>query len=259
MDTSRLTIRQKILLHDLPTDIRLVDAYNYWYEVVPAETKEMLELVHRIRYQVYCNENKFEPSENHRNNMEIDEYDFRSAHCLLIDRSNNQAAGTVRLILPDGNALATCFPTQQFCSRQLIYGRKIPLVTTAEVSRFAISRLFRNRVPERAGSSAFPVDRQALAPFITLGLIRGLVQMSIDHGITDWFAVMEPSLLRLLARFSIYFKPLGALIDYHGKRQPSHIRVNNLLDDVYRDKLEIWQVITNNGEILTQHQRQQSC
>jgi len=259
MDTSRLTSRQKILLHDLPPDIRLVDAYNYWYEVVPAETKEMLELVHRIRFQVYCNENKFESPENHRNNMEIDEYDFRSAHCLLIDRSNNQAAGTVRLILPDGNALATCFPTQQFCSRRLIHERKIPLATTAEVSRFAISRVFRNRAPERAGSCAFPVDRQALAPFITLGLIRGLVQMSLDHGITDWFAIMEPSLLRLLARFSIYFKPLGALIDYHGKRQPSHIRVNNLLDDVYRNKLEIWQVITNNGVILPQHQRLQSC
>ena len=184
---------------------------------------------------------------------EIDEYDSRSVHSLLIDRSNNSVAGTVRIIFPDVKKLDNCLPIQQFCSRQLILDRKIPLRTTAEVSRFAISKTFRNGSPESNDHVTYPVDRQALAPYITLGLIRGLIQMSLEHGITDWFAVMEPSLLRLLARFGIYFKPIGTLIDYHGMRQPSHIRLNDLLNEVYRDKYEIWQVLTNDGQIFNNH------
>jgi len=258
MDKHRLSNRHMNLLQNQRANI-LLDAYNYWYEVASAETKEMVEHAHRIRYKVYCCENKFESSEDHRNNMEIDEYDVRSAHCLLTDRSNNQIVGTVRMILPDINALDSSFPVQQFCSRQLICERKIPLATTAEVSRFAISRVFRYRTLEGIRAPSVPVDKEVLEPFITLGLIRGLVQMSLDHGITDWFAVMEPSLIRLLSRFSIHFKPLGALIEYHGKRQPSHIKVKDMLYDVYRHKYEIWQVITNNGEIFSQRSQLQSC
>jgi len=251
-------LRPNRRLSDLPNDIRLVDAYNYWYDVISAETDELLELAYRLRYQVYCCENQFESAEDNPGNREIDEYDFkdRSVHSLLIDRSTDLVAGTVRIILPDANALDACFPTQQFCSRQLLSERKIPLATTAEVSRFAISRIFRNESPGDATYTDFPVDRQALAPYLTLGLIRGLIQMSLDHGITDWFAVMEPALLRLLSRFGIYFKPLGSLINYHGMRQPSHIKVNDLLVEAYRDKFDIWQVLTNNGRIFSQRQRQ---
>jgi len=225
----------------------LLDAYNYWYEVASAETKEMVEHAHRIRYKVYCCENKFESSEDHRNNMEIDEYDVRSAHCLLTDRSNNQIVGTVRMILPDINALDSSFPVQQFCSRQLICERKIPLATTAEVSRFAISRVFRYRAPERARDSSFPVDKEVLEPFITLGLIRGLVQMSLDHGITDWFAVMEPSLLRLLSRFGICFTPIGPLIEHHGFRQPCHANVSTLLERVRQEHFDLWEFVTESS------------
>jgi N-acyl amino acid synthase of PEP-CTERM/exosortase system len=240
----------------LQEGLSLLDAYNHWYAIIPAETNELLDQVYKLRYQVYCCENNFEAADAFMDRREIDEYDCRSVHSLLMDRSNNSVAGTVRIILPDVKKLDNCLPIQQFCSHKLILDRKIPLSTTAEVSRFAVSKTFRNSSPENNDHATYPVDRQALAPYITLGLIRGLIQMSLEHGITDWFAVMEPSLLRLLARFGIYFKPIGSLIDYHGMRQPSHIRLNDLLNDVYHDKYEIWQVLTNNGKIFSQRQRQ---
>jgi N-acyl amino acid synthase of PEP-CTERM/exosortase system len=234
----------------------LLDAYNHWYDVIPAESDEQLDQVYKLRYQVYCRENNFEAADAFTDRREIDQYDCRSLHSLLIDRSNGTVAGTVRIILPDENIIENCLPIQQFCRQQLILGRKIPLRTTAEVSRFAISKTFRNGSPKSEDHAAYPVDRKALAPYITLGLIRGLIQMSLEHGITDWFAVMEPSLLRLLARFGIYFKPLGTLIDYHGMRQPSHISLSDLLNEVYRDKHDIWQVLTNNGQIFEQPLRE---
>jgi N-acyl amino acid synthase of PEP-CTERM/exosortase system len=240
----------------LQDGISLLDAYNHWYEVIPAETNKLLDQVYKLRYQVYCCENNFEAADAFTDGREIDEYDSRSVHSLLMDRSNNLVAGTVRIILPEANKLVSSLPVQQFCSHKLIIDRKIPLSTTAEVSRFAISKTFKNSSPEKDDHIAYPVDRKALAPYITLGLIRGLIQMSLEHGITDWFAVMEPSLLRLLARFGIYFKPIGTLIDYHGMRQPSHIRLNDLLNEVYRDKFETWQVLTNNGKIFSHCQRQ---
>src|SRR5512139_2808046 len=89
---------------------RLNDAYNHWYEVISADTQEHLDLVYKLRYQVYCCENKYEESDAYQDCMEIDEYDCRSAHSLLIDRSNGSIVGTVRIILPELTAFDKCIP-----------------------------------------------------------------------------------------------------------------------------------------------------
>jgi N-acyl amino acid synthase of PEP-CTERM/exosortase system len=58
---------------------------------------------------------------------------------------------------------------------------------------------------------------------------------------------MEPSLLRLLSRLSIYFRPFGPLLDFHGKRQPCWQNLLDLLDRVYREQKEIWKRLTADG------------
>ena len=87
-------------------------------------------------------------------------------------------------------------------------------------------------------------------PNFTLGLMNGIVRMSAENGISEWFAVMEPTLLRLLARFGIYFSPIGPVVDYHGMRQPCHADINNLLERVRKERPEVWEIITDNGRLL---------
>ena len=66
---------------------------------------------------------------------------------------------------------------------------------------------------------------------------------------THWCAVMEPTLLRLLRMTSIYFHPLGPVVDYHGKRQPCFNRLDHLLDAVYLERWALWIYLTKGSKV----------
>ena len=62
-----------------------------------ANTKEKKELVFKVRYRVYCEEFKYEAVDNFPNQMEFDDYDSFSRHCLITHRETGmpgQAVGT---------------------------------------------------------------------------------------------------------------------------------------------------------------------
>lgn len=238
---------------------QLVYAFNQLFEVIPATTPILLEKAYRLRYQVYCKENNFERPDTYPEECETDEYDARSAHSLLYDRTSNSFAGTVRIILPLQEAPERSFPIQRVCSHPILTGRKLAVTkTAAEISRFSISKEYRQNTQNPWTTKNLSLERQEefsnyrrlVTPFITLGLIRAIMQMSVEHGVTHLFAVMEPSLLRLLGRFSIYFKPIGPLVNYHGMRQPCYSNVETLLNRVFKERADVWEVITDEGRLL---------
>ncbi|CAG0955691.1 hypothetical protein ANRL4_00356 [Anaerolineae bacterium] len=243
-------------------NVSLKKTYNQWFDVIPAKTSALVDQVHRLRYQVYCIENSFEDPNIHPNCVERDEYDARSVHSLLKDRSSGAIAGTVRLILPAPKPEES-FPIQGICKSPLLSDPKMFYHgKAAEISRFCISKGFRQLVresePSGASASDNPgpaIDKQLLMPCITIGLMKAIVQMSAAHGVTDWFAVMEPSLLRLLTRFGIYFKPIGPLVEYHGKRQPCYQNVEGLLARIKTERQDVWDVITDEGRLLEELRR----
>ncbi len=242
------------------------DAYGTFhreFEVVPATTPTLTKQAHAMRYQVYCVENPYEDKGAHREGMERDEYDTRSVHTLVRHRRSGCFAGVVRLVLPDEQNPDAPFPVEAHCGhgfdRAVHDPRRLPRRHVAEVSRFAVSKEFKRRMGESgsiAGISenATYEDRRLggaqarrYLSHITLGLIAGLVQMSVEHHITHWYAVMEPALLRLLTRTGIHFRPLGPLVDYHGKRQPGIAALDELLTTVQRERPDVWEVITDCG------------
>src|SRR3546814_15253343 len=93
-----------------------------------------------------------------------------------------------------------------------------------EISRFCISKDFRRR----QGDGMFPAsedpetrsDERRVIPNMTLGLMEGLIRMSLDHGLFYQCAVMERPLLRLLDRLGIRFTHICPLFEYHCRRQP---------------------------------------
>jgi len=226
---------------------KLSHTFDNLFDVVPADTPALLKQVYRLRYQVYCMENDFENPQDHPEGLEADAFDTRSVHTLLLDRSTRTVAGTARLILPDWDSPQASLPIQ------LVTDRKQPLLRqSAEVSRFAISKQYRKLLETQQDSGNYDLQAQKrmLMPCITLGLIKGIVRMSVEHGITEWYAVMEPALLRLLSRFGIYFKPLGPLVEYHGMRQPCQVNLASLLERVRKDRPDVWDVITDEGRSL---------
>jgi N-acyl amino acid synthase of PEP-CTERM/exosortase system len=214
-----------------------VACYDRYFEVVRATTPEQLDLAYRLRYQVYCVENGFEDPDRCGDGREIDEDDDRSAHALLLHRLSGVAAGTVRLIMPLLDERREPLPIER-TSDPVVRLRLGPLPRhlVAEVSRFAVSKNFRRRHGDgqyaEAGFSRPLAGRAAgdrrLMPFITFGLLRAILGICLEHGITHLAAMMEPALLRLLFRLGLMFEPLGGLVEHHGLRQPCLARLVDL-------------------------------
>jgi N-acyl amino acid synthase of PEP-CTERM/exosortase system len=189
-----------------------LSCYREHFEVVRAHTPILLDQVYRLRYQVYCVENNYEDPHQQADGRETDIYDERSVHALLIHRRSGAVAGTVRVILP-GTDREPPLPINLAADpeqRELL--RRLPHSRTAEISRFAVGKAFRQRCTEAE-------DRRMLR-YITIGLIRGALEICRDKQIQYGCAVMERSLIRLLGRLGFVFEHLGGLIEYHGARQP---------------------------------------
>lgn len=218
------------------------------FAMIPATTAELVKQTQQLRYRVYCVENSFENPSRFPDGLEHDEFDPRAIHGLLVDRTCGIAAGTVRLILPSAVNPSSSLPIQRLCPHPLTRDRRLLGKGAAEISRFAVSkeyrRLFRESLRGEERCSPPPRIEEELLSSTTLALIRGVVQLSTDHGITELFAVMEPALLRLLGRFAIHFSPLGPLVAYHGRRQPCHVNLPAMIRRASLERPDIWSDLT---------------
>jgi len=205
---------------DVPGWQDFLSCYREHFEVVRASTPTLLDQVYRLRYQVYCVENNYEDPDRQVDGRETDIYDDRSVHALLIHRRSAEIAGTVRVILP-GRGTELPLPINLVADpdqRELL--RRLPYSRTAEISRFAVSKEFRQRCTEAE-------DRRILR-YVTTGLIRAALEICREREIQYGCAVMERALIRLLGRLGFVFDHIGGLIEYHGARQPCVASVNQI-------------------------------
>jgi len=227
-------------------DRSLFDRFNRNFVAIRADDEPLLKMALQIRYQVYCIENTFEDPVEHPDGLESDEFDAYSAHSLIINRSTGEPFGTVRLILPQADHCYRGLPMYGLCGDGA--WDWLPRHSTAEVSRFSISKQSRMRYAVDSGD-AVPIRAidGRLGPMPRLGLIQALVRMSIQHQITHWCAVMEPGLVRMLSAMGVHFEPIGSPIEYHGLRQPSFCCVAEMLARARRERPAFWDVITDRG------------
>jgi N-acyl amino acid synthase of PEP-CTERM/exosortase system len=230
--------------------------YDSFFRVVPADTNELREQSFRLRYQVYCVENPFEPVAENPGERETDQYDAQSVHSLLLHHPTGAVVGTTRLILPGVNGHAHPLPVHTLCSPDLLarFAHRIPAGGTAELSRFAVAKEFRRRVEDRdtiAGGLSISDGRQPrrAIPHISLGLMQSALAMSTRHRITHICAVMEPSLLRMLRHLGIHFENLGPLVEFHGRRQPCFCDIEQLLARTWEERPDVWEVLTDGARL----------
>ena len=197
-----------------------------------ADTPALVEQAYRLRHQVYCLERGYESGVN---DLETDAYDKHARHVVLCLRGCGTVIGTVRMILPQMRQPTRSFPMQAVCDRTTL--NAVPLRSTVEVSRFAVSKERRDVSPAAASLSR-------------LALVKGLVQLSQQVGVTHWCAVMERTLLRLLRSSGIHFEAIGPMIEYHGLRQPAFCELAGMLDRMRAEQPEIWEFVTNEGQFV---------
>lgn len=194
-----------------------------------ADTHEQILAAQRLRHLVYCEEHEFLLG---KDGIEEDEFDVHSRHILVRSRRSSRVYGTVRVVLSGEYGIG--FPMQRVCDAHVLQPFCHPQL--GEISRFAVTR-------DRAGLSS------AASALMRLFLIRGIVHVSGECGLTHWCATMEPTLLRLLRTTAIHFEPVGKPIEYHGIRQPAVYSLSCGLPQIRSEHPYIWSFLTAEGTL----------
>jgi N-acyl amino acid synthase of PEP-CTERM/exosortase system len=193
--------------------------YHDTFDTELVQTRQALHECFRVRYRVYCQEHHFLPAAAYPDALESDEYDSCSSHALLRYRDTGEVVATVRAVPGEVHG---SLPLYSLLAEHGVDAAELPPVArTAEISRFAIAKDFRRRVYDgKYGAMTRPaIDDRRIIPHMTLGLIAMALVMSGNAGVDYVCAVMEPGLIRLLARFGIRWQTVGPRLEYHGTRQ----------------------------------------
>lgn len=236
----------------------VLEAFNQYFEMVPARTAQLKKEVYKLRFQVYCKETEFEDPLMHPDGLEYDEFDEHSIHYLIRHRASNTYAATTRLILPDTQCSERLFPIEIHSKIDNLEPMKgVSRAKLAEVSRFCVSKDFKRRKSDKVNSltgihdgsvKLITEDEKRTFPHITIALIASQIIISDEHDICYWYAVMEPALLRFLSALGISFTGIGPITEYHGRRKPAIIKVSDLLSGVLAKNPPLWNMLTNNGQ-----------
>ncbi len=241
----------------------LYNSFNKYFEIVIADTPQLLEQVYKIRYQVLCVEQRipgFEPSQ-FPDQQEKDDDDAHSMHALLKFRSTDEYIGTVRLILFNPEQPQKLFPVElnTQLDLDLCDVDRLPRQHTAEVSRFVVINRFNRRKENRRRGDSQPsadgketeerrtTDRRS-GLTIALVLMAGVMRMSVQHNVRYWLSMVDTPLKRLLGFDGVELIPIGPPVNYHGMRRPYIVRVEEILQSMYKDHHDAWQVLTDAGK-----------
>lgn len=228
--------------------------FQKYFSVKLADTDALRQIVYNIRYRVYCEEFQYESINSFPDNMEFDEYDEHSMHCLIIHKSSKIPAACVRLVpaISLNNKPLQPFerlPFEKYCTdsidKHFVQQLNIVRQTQCEISRLAVDRIFRKRSGElltRFGDVNLEFSGEEQRTFLLLAVAAFLAATALTDLTekTDVFAMMEPFLPRLLKRSGILFQRAGKDTDYHGIRAPYFVSTRSVLDTMRPELKELY-------------------
>lgn len=207
---------------------KLADDFEKYFEVVFAHSEELKREAYSVRYRVYCEEFNYEATDLFPDQLEKDEYDDDSMHCLIKHKSSGRAAACVRLVPALYDRPAFELPLEKFCNASLdhefIESLNLERQKQCELSRLAVDQNFRRRPGEQmtrfGGWTGLDVSEgeQRTFPLIAISAFVAAIALTDLCGRNSVFAMMEPFLPRLLKRSGIHFVRSGRDMDYHGIR-----------------------------------------
>lgn len=222
---------------------------------IARNTQEMRE-INRLRYEVFIKEMKYGLQSNPVKETESDKFDNNSIHCLVRHKRTGLTAGYLRLIIPEDNEstgskklpIESEYKTEFYSDN--LKPSSFPLDTICEASRLAVSKTF--RTPSIYSRMGFTNNEKECFPMIISSLFACSYALADLSNRTNMFAIMEPSLPRLLSLSGFKFKKIGKEIIIFGKRNPYYID-RKLADSGASNKIvTLYQVIKK--EISQQEQ-----
>ncbi|OQW79250.1 MAG: PEP-CTERM/exosortase system-associated acyltransferase [Proteobacteria bacterium ST_bin11] len=235
---------------DVASKSSLAESFSRYFRVDLAQSDAQKEYVFKVRYRVYCEEFKYESVERFENQLEVDDYDQYSRHCLITHLQTGMPAGCVRLVPAIGNRESEPLPLEKHCGasldNKLIDSLELQRNTVCEISRLAVDGAFRRRTGEALtrfgeinGLQFSPQEQRTFSSIAVACFFAATVLTEVDER-TNVFAMMEPFLPRLMHRSGIDFQRVGKDIDYHGIRAPYFITTQAVLKNMHPDLLELY-------------------
>jgi N-acyl amino acid synthase of PEP-CTERM/exosortase system len=230
------------------------EKFHHYFEVTPAYVEALIRQAKRIRYQVYYQDMSNNKTYSDYAVIEEDEYDRRSIHCIIRYRKSSAFAGAIRIILPDLTNTKKIFPIEknENIIKDIFEHLFINRENIAEISPIVVAKEFKKRKGEAntiSGVSPYLEiknyinDERSIFPHISLGLFAATFITSAEYGITHWYALLEPPLMRLLETFEMYFSPIGPPIKELGTQIPTIASVNELLLAIQDKRPDYWEFI----------------
>jgi len=232
--------------------LSLDSCFQNYFDVLFANTPELLEQAHRIRYDVYCQEFHYEREEDCPGGMERDEYDDHALQILVTHKASCIGAGCVRMVRPPTDDPDFVLPMELHCGHTLNHSERhpqqLPRNRLAEISRLAVHTSFRRRLGESEspfGALTPAPDRQERRtfPMVSLALFAGATALLALTQRPHMFVMMEPRLARRLQGLGFPFVQVGEPMDYHGVRAAYHVTVDECLESWGDVMLQMYQFI----------------
>ncbi len=235
---------------------------TYWrnFEIINAQTDELKERIFRLRYEVFCKENRFEEPPEDAAELERDSFDPKAFHFLLVHQDSGEDAGTVRILLPNESQPLQSFPLQNVCDHPLLtLDHKV--MGLAELSRLCMAKRFRRRPLDgrilpayyetetedsEKGLSRFFRRR---IPYAPLGLLRVAFETALEFNIPDMVTAMDPTHFRSMKRIGMSYRVLGPRVNFHGGQQPVVFNIKNVLDNMAMENPECWEIVSDQGRL----------
>lgn len=232
----------------------IADNFDQYFKIRFANNKDLRQEAFKIRYGVYCNELGWEPENEYQ--METDECDKYSFHCVLEHRRTKAFAGCIRLVIPPANNPNLKLPFEESCLDSAIPGtvdtQALPRGGFGEISRLAVLEDFRRRDNEKNTpyvlnninpENVFTEVERRNFPNIAMGLyLSGLALAEICNHV-GIMVMMEPRLNRRLQRFGLPFEQIGEETDYHGRRAMFYLSRENFHRELTGQISELYKII----------------
>ncbi len=193
------------------------------YRLVLATTPEHIDAVKALRKEVLLEKYRHFANIEDEERFAWDESDTQAFIYLLQHQKSGRYVGTIRVFFINDATPLKEMPMEHYSHAPRIAELKAAL-PVCEISRFALSA----ELPKEAEHTA-----QWVRIHLSLLLMIGTRITAQIYPFKMIFAIMEPSLARLLRWQKAHFEQIGSEVDYYGTTIPFAIERDTLLSDTF--------------------------
>ncbi|ALU42115.1 PEP-CTERM/exosortase system-associated acyltransferase [Pseudoalteromonas rubra] len=195
------------------------------FDVQLAQSQKQKDAVFTIRHQVYCDELNWEARQ--QTQLERDEYDAHSIHCLLQHKPSKEYIGCIRLIIPSPHSSLT-LPSQDQYGGYLKTSLLLPLLqsgTLSECSRLALlpdvrRKNIKDYRQDEPGTVSQPASQHT--QLMSVSLYFCCIALAKLHGCRGTLLLASPKLSRHLKMLGLTLTRLSEDIEHRGCRAVYH-------------------------------------